>query len=109
MNNAYTKRCLDFFLNSIHDLKKQSGGQRWNAICEDATDLFFHNYPKRLGKVPIQRERFWQLLFDASLDKNDEIYGIFTSFFEEEELVDLLFLLLQSLLDPPVNWWKNHF
>ena len=106
--NHYSKRCIDFFLHSIHYLKSQSGGQRWNAICEDTVELFFDRFPKEIQN-PFTRESLWRFLFDPPNDPSDELYSVFSSLCAHETFVTFFFLILQSLLDPPSDWWTNSF
>lgn len=106
---SYEKRCVDFFFKSIDELKSQSGGQRWNAICEDTVCLFFDKYPKELGENPFSRERIWQLLFEGKPTQKQELYIPFLQLSERVEFVSFLFFLLQALLDPPNEWWKKQF
>lgn len=104
---GYTKRSVDFFLESIRSLKKQSGGQRWNAICEDAVDLFFAIYPEALGKNPFKKEQVWNLFFEPPSDKNDELYQQFSYVCRSPIFIDFFFQIIHSLLDPPANWWRD--
>ena len=106
LNLTYNKRCVDFFFKSIQDLKSQSGGQRWNAICEDAVDLFFHRFPKEIGENPFTREELWKLFFDLT---DEELYNVFLNLSKRNEFLDFLFLILQAFLDPPAAWWNYHF
>jgi hypothetical protein len=98
--DLYSKRCIDFFIHSITYLKSQSGGQRWNAICEDAVELFFEQFPKGLNN-PFTRESLWRFLFDPPNEPNDELYSTFVSLCVHQSFLDFFFLILQSLLDPP--------
>lgn len=103
-NLSYNKRCVDFFFKSIQDLKSQSGGQRWNAICEDAVELFFTNYPEDLGINPFTRESLWQFLFDSP---HTEFYKVFEDLCKQNKFIDFFFIILQALLDPPADWWRS--
>lgn len=104
---TYTKRCVDFFFKSIQDLKRQSGGQRWNEICEDAVDLFFVKYPKELGEVPFSRQQLWELFFTSIPDEEATIR--FLTLCQTPQFSDFLFVVLQAFLDPPAVWWRKHF
>jgi hypothetical protein len=101
---SYNKRCVDFFFKSIQDLKSQSGGQRWNEICEDVVDLFFKKFPKELGNNPFTKEEVWRILFDSSKNQPHEV---FRELSKTKEFVCFLFLILQALLDPPAEWWRS--
>ncbi len=103
---SYNKRCMDFFLTSIQDLKKQSGGQRWNEICEDTVELFFAKFPETLGTNPFTREQLWQFLFESPDETSHEL---FSNLCRQKDFVDFFFLILQALLDPPADWWRDHF
>jgi hypothetical protein len=101
---SYNKRCVDFFLSSIQELKKQSGGQRWNEICEDTVELFFRKFPESLGENPFTREQLWHFLFESP-DKTS--YELFSNLSKHDEFLDFFFLILQALLDPPAEWWRS--
>lgn len=101
---SYNKRCMDFFLTSIQELKKQSGGQRWNEICEDTVEFFFTKFPKTLGENPFTRDQLWQFFFEAP-DKTS--YKLFSDLCKEKVFLDFFFIILQALLDPPAPWWRN--
>jgi hypothetical protein len=105
-NLTYNKRCVDFFFKSIQDLKSQSGGQRWNEICQDAVELFFQKFPETLGNNPFTREQLWHFLFDSP---DETSYELFSNLCKQKEFVDFFFLILHALLDPPANWWRHQF
>ena len=104
---SYNQRAMQFFLQSIQSLKKESGGQRWNAICEDAAILFEGNYPKELGPLFLSHSEIWELLFEPPVDCCDPLYMKFEILCSKDLFVDFFFTIIQSLLDPPSFWWQQ--
>ncbi len=104
MDSLFTKRCVDFFVTSITKLKEDSGGQRWNAICEDAALLFLHLCKKQNESIPYTQFQIWQLFFEPQgsrdmLEVLCQTYSIQT----------ILFICLHALLDPSPVWWQDQF
>ena len=92
---SYPKRITHFFLQSIHTLKKESGGQRWNEICENTVENAFTYFPS----FPFSKDELWKLFFYPPQTIQD---SLILSFFQREETSPkFLFLLLESLTDPP--------
>jgi hypothetical protein len=106
--DLYSKRCIDFFLHSITYLKSQSGGQRWNAICEDAVELFFDRFPNGIEN-PYSRESLWRFFFDPPNDPGDELYSLFANLCKNKVFIDFFFHILQAFLDPPNHWWNYSY
>jgi hypothetical protein len=104
---SYNTRAFHFFLQSLHALKKESGGQRWNAICEDAANLFETNYPKELSPLFLSHIEIWELLFEPPLDCREPLYMKFEMLCSKDIFLDFFFKILQSLLDPPAAWWQK--
>jgi hypothetical protein len=104
----YPQRAFRFFLQSIQTLKKESGGQRWNAICEDAATLFEQTFPKDLGPLYLSRDEVWELLFDPPESVQNPLYMKFEILCSKEKFLDFFFIILQCLLDPPASWWNSH-
>lgn len=104
---TYNQRAMRFFLLSIQTLKKESGGQRWNAICEDAASLFEDLYRKEIGALHLSHEEIWQLLFEPPEASNDPLYMRFEILCSNEKFLDVFMIVLQSLLDPPASWWRS--
>lgn len=103
--DQYSNRCLDFYLHSITYLKSQSGGQRWNAICEDIVDLFFQRFPQELNN-PFTRESLWHFFFEPPMEPNEEQYRLFASLCTHPSFLTFFFSLLNYFLDPPQQFWK---
>jgi hypothetical protein len=103
---TYEQRAIRFFLQSISTLKKESGGQRWNAICEDAATLWEQTYPKELGPLPLSHEQIWELLFEPPEQCQNPLYMRFEVLCSKPGFLDFFFHILQSLLDPPAAWWQ---
>ena len=106
---AYNQRAVRFFFMSIRSLKKESGGQRWNEICEDAASLFEHLYVKKFGPLYLNHQQVWELLFDPPEAVNDPLYMRFEILCSKESFLDFFMIILQSLLDPPPSWWQKQF
>lgn len=104
--NTYQVRAVNFFLQSINDLKKESGGQRWNAICEDAATLWEQTYPSHLGILHLSHEELWELLFEPPMDVRNPLYMQFEMLCAKPAFPDFFFRILHSLLDPPAAWWQ---
>lgn len=85
---SYSTRSVRFFFKSIRTLKKESGGQRWNEICEDAASLFEHLYIKQVAPLHLDHQQLWDILFDPPQETNDKF-------------IDFFMIILQALLDPP--------
>lgn len=100
--SSYEERTADFFVQSVLYLKKRSGGQRWNSICEDTVEIFFDRFPNGINN-PFTRDSLWSSLFDPT----DELRLTLASLCKQEPIPEFLFLILQSLLDPPTHWWKD--
>lgn len=107
--NSYNTRAFTFFLQSIHSLKKESGGQRWNEICKDAAALFDTQFPPTLGPHPFSETQLWQLFFDPPQDTSNPLYQPFQQLCENDTFVTFFFTVLQALLDPPSVWWQAQF
>ena len=58
--DTYSTRLLQFFLQSIHTLKKESGGQRWNEICNATAELALVKNP---FSISFRKEELWKLFF----------------------------------------------
>lgn len=106
--SLYSKRTVKFFFESLDSLKNQSGGQRWNGICEDAVDLFYKVYPSGLGECPFQRNQLWSSFFEP-LRVDDETYARFLTLSQTILFTNFLFTILQAFLDPPSSWWSSHY
>lgn len=106
---SYQQRCVHFFLQSIQALKKESGGQRWNEICEDAATLFEHLYVKEFGPLHMGHQQIWELLFEPPQSTNDPLYMRFEILCSNPKFVDFFMKILQALLDPPSSWWQSYF
>lgn len=104
MDPLYTKRLLNFFVKSIVQLKGESGGQRWNAICEDTAQLFVHVCERKNQRIPYTQFQLWQMFFEP-----DNSHDMIEILCEEIEVQSIFFLCLQALLDPPSSWWKLQF
>ena len=100
--DAYAKRFVSFFLSSIRELKTKSGGQRWNAICEDTVRLYVDLAQTHLGILPLQPEEMWHLLFDPPQESL-----LLEHICKDQATSTLLFRLLHALLDPPPQWWAE--
>jgi hypothetical protein len=103
---TYQQRAFHFFLQSIHNLKKESGGQRWNAICEDSANLFEQTFPKDLGPLFLTHEEIWELLFEPPDSPSNPLYMKFEILCSKDKFLDFFFKILHSLLDPPSSWWQ---
>lgn len=106
---TYQQRAVRFFLQSIQALKKESGGQRWNEICEDAATLWEHSYPKELGKLYLSHEELWELLFEPPSDIRNPLYMKFEILCSNPSFLTFFFTILHALLDPPASWWQHKF
>ena len=104
MDPLYTKRIIDFFVKSITQLKEESGGQRWNAICEDTAQLFLHLCRARKETIPYTQFQIWQLFFEPQ-DSQDMLQVLCQTF----SLQTILFTCLHALLDPSPVWWQDQF
>jgi hypothetical protein len=104
MDIQFTKRVASFFVKSIEDLKKESGGQRWNAICEDTALLFDSCCRKQQISQPYQQSEIWTLFFEPT-----KSYSEFEKLCQEKALHPILFTCLHALLDPPASWWQDQF
>jgi hypothetical protein len=103
--DTYEQRAVQFFLESIQTLKKKSGGQRWNAICEDASNFWEQTYPKELGPLHLSHEERWELLFEPPETIQNPLYMKFEILCSKPLFIDYFFTVLQALLDPPAPWW----
>jgi len=54
--NSILNDHYNFFFKSIYSLKKESGGQRWNEICEDAASLFEDLYVKQVTPLHLDHQ-----------------------------------------------------
>lgn len=104
---TYNTRTFRFFLQSIQSLKKESGGQRWNLICEDAAILFQKTYPKELGPLFLSHSEIWELFFEPPESLANPLYMKFEILCSKDIFIDFFFSILQSLLDPPASWWQT--
>lgn len=106
--NSYNTRCVQFFFQSIRSLKKESGQQRWNEICEDTASLFEHLYVKQFGTLHMNHQQIWELFFDPPQETNDPLYMRFEILCSNDKFIDFFMIFLQALLDPPPSWWQNY-
>ena len=106
---SYSTRSVRFFFKSIRTLKKESGGQRWNEICEDAASLFEHLYVKQFGPFHLDHQQLWDILFDPPQETNDLLYMRFELLCSNDKFIDFFMIILQALLDPPPSWWQTQF
>lgn len=103
--DTYTQRVTRLFLQTIHTLKNESGGQRWNAICEDTIDLAFYLWARYYSVPKVSRESLWQLLFYPPPSVQESSLLLF--FASQEISPEFLFYLMQALTDPPASWWQT--
>jgi hypothetical protein len=101
---THTQRVARLFLQTIHILKNESGGQRWNAICEDAVDLAFFLWARYFPVAPFSKESLWQLLFHPPTYVQESPILLF--FVSQESSPEFIFSLMQALTDPPASWWQ---
>ncbi len=106
---SYNQRALRFFLQSITTLKKESGQQRWNEICEDAATLFEHLYIKEFGTLHLSHNQLWELFFEPPESVNHPLYMRFEILCSNDKFIDFFMKCIQALLDPPSSWWQSHF
>ena len=103
---TYSERVTRFFLQSLHTLKKESGGQRWNVICDDTVHLAMTIGPSYFSSFfQFQKEEIWQLFFHPPPRVQDSFLLQFFS--QQDQSPSFLFLLLQALTDPPSSWWQD--
>ena len=105
----YNQRAVRFFLQSIQTLKKESGGQRWNEICEDTATLFENLYTKEFGTLHLSHTQVWELFFHPPESNNDSLYMRFELLCSNDKFIDFFMKFLQALLDPPASWWRASF
>lgn len=91
------ERVTRFFLQSLHILKKESGCQRWNAICDDTVEIAILQSPLYFPSFQFGKEQLWQLFFHPPTTIEESV--ILQFFTTQEKSPFFLFLLLQSLLD----------
>lgn len=103
---SYQQRVVRFFFQSIQTLKKESGGQRWNAICEDAATLWQLTWPKEFTPLHLSHEELWELLFEPPEDIRNPLYMKFEILCAKPGFPEFFFHILHSLLDPPAAWWQ---
>lgn len=101
---TYLTRVIQFFLQSIHTLKKESGGQRWNEICNATAELALVKSP---FSICFGKEELWSLFFHPPQTLEES--PILLYFSTQEKFPQFLFLLLQALTDPPSSWWRTQF
>lgn len=106
---SYNQRAIHFFLQSIQTLKKESGGQRWNEICEDTASLFEHLYTKEFGTLHMSHKQLWELFFEPPESSNDPLYMRFEILCSNDKFIDFFMKFIQALLDPPASWWRASF
>lgn len=99
---TYAQRVTRFFLQSIHTLKKESGSQRWNEICENASFFAFMKLP---FPSEFSQDSLWQLFFEPPATVQESPILLFFS--KYEEFTELQFILLQILNDPPDYKWQE--
>jgi hypothetical protein len=104
MDTLYTKRTVSFFVESIQFLKRNSGGQRWNEICEDTSALFFHLCKKQHISISYTSFQIWELFFEPL-----QSHEILEELCKSLDLQTVLFICLHALLDPPAFWWQTQF
>ncbi len=103
--NTYEQRVTRFFLQSLHTLKKESGAQRWNDICNDTIELVFQIAPNYFPSFLFSKETIWQLFFHPPQTIQESVLLVFFS--TQEKSPDFLFTLLRALTDPPRSWWTD--
>ena len=106
---TYNQRAVRFFLQSIETLKKESGEQRWNTICDDVATLFEHLYTKEFGPLHMSHKQVWELFFEPPESNNDPLYMRFEILCSNDKFIDFFMKFLQALLDPPTSWWQASF
>ncbi len=100
----YIERFAQFFFQSLQTLKRESGGQRWNEICEDTVSLYFHDCQRKNLTSPYPYSEMWQMFFDPVY-----FYEKWDSLLIQSSFHTTLFLCLHALLDPPAEWWQAQF
>ena len=104
METLYTKRTAHFFVESIDLLKQESGGQRWNEICEDTAQLFAHLCKKQGIETKLAHVDIWQMFFEPAYS-----HELIELLCENQFIHPVFFTCIHALLDPPTSWWQAQF
>lgn len=100
---GHLERESSFILQSLCNLKNESGGQRWNSISEDIVKLYKVKFS---GGGPYTDQEIWTLFFEPNQIKGERLQ-YFKKNLENTEFSDFMFLGLRACLDPPVEWWDK--
>ena len=97
---SHAFRCGILFYSALSSLKSHSGGQRWNFIAEDATELYVHTFS------PLNRELIWDLLFDPPKPEDHRFQALLELFKDVNVREFFCTTLLYAMSDPPAAWWS---
>ena len=86
---------------------QKDGGQRWNLICEDTSNLYFI-YVKNIEDQLFDYQELWSFLFNVNT-KDSILFKKFKDVFETSEInrTFLSKILYVALDDPPSEWWRQ--
>ena len=102
MDNTY----IDIF-NKMITFRNQSGGQRWNSICEDICNLYF-TLIKDQNDLAYTHEELWDFLFNSN-EVNSPYYTkyIYLCINNSANRNFFKIILAKAIEDPPTHWWKT--
>ena len=93
--------------NKMITFRNQSGGQRWNLICEDICNLYF-TIIKDQKDIVYTREELWDFLFNAyRVDSLCYIKYVNSCVNNAANRDFFKIILAKAIEDPPTNWWKT--
>lgn len=96
------------FYKKLIQKASESGGMRWNAICEDIINIYLHEIPE-LNRM-VSRDFLWDLLFNPQENENEKRKEI-KRLFQNEQHRDYFMNRVYIGIDDPIGWdkWVSHF
>ena len=94
-------------INKINRVRSQSGGQRWNLICNDICDLYFILI-KDEEDLLYTKDELWDFLFNQYLVDSPQ-YTKYLNICKNNKKNNIFFcrIVTKAIEDPPAEWWNT--
>ena len=104
MHSSTVTTELDLFYNKLLTKESQSGKLRWNAICEDITNIYLSNF--KGVDDSLDHDTFLNILFNPK-EKREKIITLFTDVKHRDFFMNVVYIAI----DDPKDWdkWVSTF
>jgi len=104
MHSSTLTTDLDLFYSKLLTKESQSGKLRWNAICEDITNIYLSNF--KGVDDSLDHDTFLNILFNPK-EKREKIITLFTDVKHRDFFMNVVYIGI----DDPKDWdkWVSTF